>query len=127
MPYFDNNVRQSFTECLTLDPSDANWDQAQLSLCHGGLGLRSLALHSPAAYIASFSASGTASIHSTHLNHALDMITDVVHTKCCQKNLLCNIEDFQFKCLLNKSSLADKARLLSVSAPHSSSCSVAAK
>ena len=46
---FDNNIRQSFTECLALDPSDANWDQAQLSLSHGGLGLRSLALHSPAA------------------------------------------------------------------------------
>ena len=46
---FDNNVRQSFTECLAFDPSDANWDQAQLSLSHGGLGLRSLALHSPAA------------------------------------------------------------------------------
>ena len=130
---FDNNVRQSFTECLALYPSDANWDQAQLSLSHGGLGLRSLALHSPAAYIASLSASGTASIHSTHLNHALDMynqsisletpltVTDVVHTKCCQKKLSSNIEDVQFKCLLNKSSLADKARLLSVSAQHSSS------
>ena len=130
---FDNNVRQSFTECLALDPSDANWDQAQLSLSLGGLGLRSLALHSPAAYIASLSGSGTASIHSTHLNHTLDMynqsisletpltITDVVHTKCCQKKLSSNIEDIQFKCLLNKSSLADKARLLSVSAPHSSS------
>ena len=55
---FDNNVRQSFTECLALDPSDANWDQAQLSLSHGGLGLRSLALHSPAAYVASLSGSG---------------------------------------------------------------------
>ena len=43
---FDNNVRQSFTECLALDPFDANWDQAKLSLADGGLGLRSLALHS---------------------------------------------------------------------------------
>ena len=48
-------------------------------------------------------------------------VTDVVHTKCCQKKLSSNIEYFQFTCLLNKSSLADKARLLSVSAPHSSS------
>ena len=39
---FDNNVRQSFTECLALDPSDANWDEAQLSLSHGGLGLYDL-------------------------------------------------------------------------------------
>ena len=46
-------------------------------------------------------------------------VTDVVHTKCCQKKLSSNIEDVQFKCLLNKSSLADMARLLSVSAPHS--------
>ena len=42
-------------------------------------------------------------------------------SNCCQKKLSSNIEDFQFKCLLNKSSLAHKARLLSVSAPHSSS------
>ena len=33
---FDNLVRQSFTECLALDPYDSSWEQAQLSHSHGG-------------------------------------------------------------------------------------------
>ena len=84
---FDSFVRQV---CLALDPSDASWKQAQLSLSHGGHGLRLLALHSLAAYIASPSTSDTS---STHLFHALDTCnqsaslntstaTDV-NTTCC--------------------------------------------
>ena len=53
---FDSFVRQV---CLALDPSDASWEQAQPSLSHGGHGLRLLALHSLAAYIASPSTSDT--------------------------------------------------------------------
>ena len=34
--------------------------------------------------------------------------TDVVNTKFCQKKLSSKIEDFQFKCLLNRSSLAGR-------------------
>ena len=33
---FDNLVRQSFTECLALDPYDSSLEQAQLSHSHGG-------------------------------------------------------------------------------------------
>ena len=54
---FDVEVRQCFALCLALSIPDSNWDQAQLSLSFGGLGLRSLARHSPAAFISSLAAS----------------------------------------------------------------------
>ena len=60
-------------------------------------------------------------LHAYNKSASLDTLLTVVNTKCCQKKLSSKIEDYQFKCLFNKSSLADKARLLSVSAPHSSS------
>ena len=50
---FDNDVRQYFKDCFILDTSDSTWQQAQLSLCYGGLGLRSLSHHSSAAFIVS--------------------------------------------------------------------------
>ena len=45
--------RRCFSKCIGIDTADIEWLQVQLSLGRGGLGLRSLALHSPAAYLAS--------------------------------------------------------------------------
>ena len=50
---FDEVVSKCFAQCTAVDTSDHAWHQARLSLSRGGLGLRSLAQHSPAAYIAS--------------------------------------------------------------------------
>ena len=52
---FDEQVRCTFTECRAIDTTDSSWMQAQLSLSRGGLGLRSLAHHSNAVFIASIS------------------------------------------------------------------------
>ena len=54
---FDADVCCCFSECTGIDIADTEWLQVQLSLGRGGggggLGLCSLALHSPAAYLAS--------------------------------------------------------------------------
>eukprot|EP00731_Ephydatia_muelleri_P016679 Em0009g1103a len=55
---FDGETRSCFSACLAADVTDAAWQQAQLSLSFGGLGLRSIAFHSSSAFLASFSASG---------------------------------------------------------------------
>ena len=59
---FDENVRRSFSSCTAVDTTDVAWQQAQLSLSRGGLGMRSLSRHSPAAFIASLYSSGYGSI-----------------------------------------------------------------
>ena len=52
--------------------------QAQLSLSKGGLGLRSLVLHAPAAYIASVCSSGYGHQSHTHLAHAVEIFNTCV-------------------------------------------------
>ena len=129
---FDNDVRHCFAECTMVDTSDAAWQQAQLSLSRGGLGLRRLSLHSPAAYIASAVASDCSSPQSKHLLHAIDLfnasvsttdeltITSITTSNLTQKLLSVKLEDQQFTKLFANASLPDRARLLSISSPHSS-------
>ena len=64
---FDEEVRQTFSDSMCIDPSDSVWQQAQLSLSRGGLGLRSASLHSSAAFMSSFSMSSFA----TNISHQL--------------------------------------------------------
>ena len=129
---FDNDVRHCFAECTMFDTSDAAWQQAQLSLSRGGLGLRRLSLHSPAAYITSAVASDCSSPQSKHLLHAIDLfnasvpttdeltITSITTSNLTQKLLSAKLEDQQFTKLFANASLPDRARLLSISSPHSS-------
>ena len=42
---YDDDVRQCFTECTSVDTPDNAWQQAQLSLSRGGLVLRCLSHH----------------------------------------------------------------------------------
>ena len=131
MEKFDIDVHRSFAECTGCDVPDSAWKQAQLSLRRGGFGLRSLALHSPAAYIASLCGSGSV-IPTPHLENAIThyntcvplsdslSISGLVGHTPTQKKLSDAIEEMQFNSLLNSCSLADKARLLSVSSPHAS-------
>ena len=51
---------------------------AQLSLRKGGLGLRSLSLHSPAAFIASLCSGGYGSHSTLHLSQAINMFNYLV-------------------------------------------------
>eukprot|EP00731_Ephydatia_muelleri_P033521 Em0031g29a len=129
---FDNDVRHCFAECTMVDTSDAAWQQAQLSLSRGGLGLRRHSLHSPAAYIASVVASDCSSPQSKHLLHAIDLfnasvpntdeltITSITTSNLTQKLLSAKLENQQFTKLFANASLPDRARLLSISSPHSS-------
>ena len=130
---FDIDVRHCFSQCTAVDTSDEAWLQAQLSLSRGGLGLRSLSSHAAAAYIASLCSSDFSSLSSLHLTSAIGKFnssvspSDVVSVESLaqrppiQKALSAKIDDFQFNQLFNSSSLADRARLLSISSPHASS------
>ena len=44
--FYDDDVRRCFSECTMIDPPNVAWQQAQLSLSRGGLGLHSLSEHS---------------------------------------------------------------------------------
>ena len=55
MQMFDMAVQECFATCSALDLTEHAWQQAQLGLRYGGLGMRSLSLHACAAYIASIS------------------------------------------------------------------------
>ena len=130
---FDQQVRHTFTVRQAIDTTDSSWKQAQLSLSRGGLGLRSLAHHSTAAFIASISTAGHASPSDHFLVEAVNSyntsvppesaidINSLATTPCRQHTLSATVESTQFNSLLSESSTVDKARLLSVSLPHASS------
>ena len=60
----------------------------QLGLRYGGLGLRSLALHTCAAYIASISSSGFSDIGNQHLLHAVNTFYGLVPVP----GMLCEVQ-----------------------------------
>ena len=68
---YDQDVRRCFSSCTAVDTSDAAWRQAILGLSKGGLGLRSLYQHAPAAYIASIFSAGFGSETNLHLCSAV--------------------------------------------------------
>ena len=130
---FDLDVRDCLSQSTSVDMTDVSWNQAQLSLSRGGLGLRSLMFHAPAAYIASVCSSGYGHLSLTHLTYAVEMFNECVapadkisldsikSSNVKQKMLSSKLDDFQFQGLFNMSSVADRVRLLSISALHSSS------
>eukprot|EP00731_Ephydatia_muelleri_P018966 Em0011g1006a len=130
---FDRDIRRCFTECTSVDVSDIAWMQAQLSPSRGGLGLRSLRLHSSACFIASMGHFGIAFGENHHLEQSLiefnDAVEgmegiglqDIIDAPPHQRQLSSMIEDHQFKIIFDHtSSPANCARLLSVSSPHAS-------
>ena len=109
----------------TASTSDTAWKQAKMSLRRGGLGLRSLADHPSAAYIASVCTPG--SVQATpHLDNSCVADCDTLSISSLkdnspnQKKLSDFIEALQLNSLLSTSSTADRARLLSISCPHAS-------
>ncbi|KAL5493820.1 hypothetical protein EMCRGX_G015052 [Ephydatia muelleri] len=117
----------------TIDVPDTQWQQAQLSPKLGGLGLRSLSLHSCAAFISSVASLEMGNPDNTHLQQAIlrfnarvspqDSITmeSVLNSPPQQKSLSQKLDSFAFHSLLSSASLVNKARMLSVSSPHASS------
>ena len=129
---YDDDVRQCFTECTSVDTPDHSWQHAQLSISRGGLGLRCLSHHSSAVYIASLTAldSGSNTNHhllqSIQLYNSLVSVADAVSMEAVlelpghQKALACKLVDHQFRLLFQSLSLPNRARLLSASSPHAS-------
>eukprot|EP00731_Ephydatia_muelleri_P033046 Em0025g2a len=103
---FDEDVRQCFVFCSAIEVSDTAWKQAQLSLGQSNNH------HLQQAVIAY--TSKVSSHHAITAESALASPTT-------QRELSSKIDEDQFKSLLGASCPAGKARLLSVSAPHSSS------
>eukprot|EP00731_Ephydatia_muelleri_P003982 Em0002g158a len=132
---FDAGVRRTFCLCTGVDASNDAWQQAQLSLGKEVLVCDLCqSLHSPAAFIASVCSAGYGSHSTSHLSQAIDMFnclvasSDVISVEnllssCSvhQKALSEKLDDRQFNLLLNCSSVADRARLLSVSSPFAAS------
>eukprot|EP00731_Ephydatia_muelleri_P025776 Em0017g859a len=99
----------------------------------GGLGLRSLSLHSCSAFISSVASLEMGNPDNTHLQQAIlrfnarvspqDSITmeSVLNSPPQQKSLSQKLDSFAFHSLLSSASLVNKARMLSVSSPHASS------
>ena len=126
---FDGETRSCFSACLAADVTDAAWQQAKLSLSFGGLGLCSLALHSSSAFLASFSASSVGNTNNLHLQQSLiifnsqashsDAVTieSVLADQPRQRSLSQKLGRYLFESLLMSSSPANKAQLLSASAP----------
>ena len=129
---YDDDVRQCFTECTSVDTPDHAWQQAQHSLSRGGLGLRCLSHHSSAAYIASLTASDSGSNTNHHLLQSLQLYNSLVPLAEAvsmeavlelpghQKELSSRLEDQQFRLFFQSLSLPNRARLLSASSPHAS-------
>ena len=129
---FDGETRSCFSACLAADVKDAAWQQAQLSLSFGGLGLRSLALHSSSVFLASFSASGVGNTNNLYLQQSLiifnsqvshsDAVTieSVLADQPRQRSLSQKLDGHLFETLLMSSSPANKTRLLSALTPHAS-------
>ena len=133
LKFFDEEVRLCFSSCVAIDVSDPQWQQAQLSPKLGGLGLRSLSLHSCAAFISSVASLEMGNPDNTHLQQAIlrfnarvspqDSITmeSVLNSPPQQKSLSQKLDSFAFHSLLSSASLVNKARMLSISSPHASS------
>ena len=130
---FDDDIHHCFMDCIGFATSDEAWCQAQLGLNSGGLGLRSLSLHSSSAYIASVCSSGVVDSEDIHLTNAIDhfnshvspieklSVNSIISSPVSQKLLSSKVNDLCFQDLFDRSSPANKARLLSVSAPHATS------
>ena len=130
---FDEEVRNYFSDCVAIDASDSDWLQVQLSLSRGGLGLRNLALHCSAAYLASIIKAGCADPRGEFTMQAVTVYNSLVppassvtvesllDSGLSQKNLSTRNDDHQFDQLCLISSPANCARLLSVSSRHASS------
>ena len=131
LSYFDVKVKQCFAMCSAINVTDDAWSRAQLGPKFGVLGLRSLSHHAAAAFIASLSFSGLGSADIIHLQQAVFntqvslsnaiSVNSVQDSPFPQKVLSGMIQVQQFHILLGSSSPANRARLLSVAAPHASS------
>ena len=130
---FDGEVRCHFSDCVGIDALDAVWQQVQLSLSRGGLGLRRLELHCSVAYLASVIKTSNSdpldefsrqavSIYNSLVPQASSLSDNsLLESGSSQKKLSAEIVNHQFDQLCATSTPANRARLLSASSRHASS------
>ena len=110
---FDDDIHHCFMDCIGFATSDEAWCQAQLGPNSGGLGLRSLSLHSSSAYIASVCSSGVVDSEDTHLTNAIDhfnshispieklSVNSIISSPVSQKLLFSKVNDHCFQNLFD--------------------------
>ena len=128
--FFDDDIRRASNRCMGVNTSNITWEQAQLSLSRGGLGLWSLSHYSSAAFISSICSSGFGSQSVHHLSQAIEVFNNLVSPEkiVTSESVLLSLPTRKqlsskldlFNHLLNLSPLADKAHQLSISSPHAS-------
>ncbi|KAL5486989.1 hypothetical protein EMCRGX_G019539 [Ephydatia muelleri] len=104
---FDDDIHHCFMDCIGFATLDEAWCQAQLGLNSGGLDIH-------------------LTIAIDHFNSHVSPIeklsvNSIISSPVSQKLLSSKVNDHCFQDLFDRSSPANKARLLSVSAPHATS------
>ena len=129
---FDNDVLHCFELSAAIELTLPAAKQATLNLSHGGLGVRSLHRHAPAAYISSLTmsvpsdvCSATSNDHLAAVNAYNAMVSQpdaisvesVLNVPPRQHSLSSRIEEADFNLLFSDASTVTKARLHAISAP----------
>ena len=130
---FDNDVLHCFELSAAIELTIPAAKQTTLNLSHGGIGLRSLHRHTPAAYISSLTMSVPSDVCSaTSKDHLLAAVNaynamisqpdgisveSVLDVPPHQHSLSSHIEDADFNSLFSDASIVTKARLHAISAP----------
>jgi hypothetical protein len=132
-------VDSDFHDCLcrfsALQLSDTAWRQSQLSLSSGGLGLRSVALHSSAAFVSSHtralpdtitphlcqSVEVVAGLSGDDVRPMADIVSDMIANKPSQHQLSSQIDKRCWLELVSSVPLADQIRLHALTAERASS------
>ena len=124
--------QRCFSECTAVGCFCLHLAAGTIELKEGGIGLRRLSCHSPAARIASFQSSGLSLLSGKYLSSSVflynsrvdpqDFLTleSVQNSHLSQKVLSSKLEDQQFNNLFQSATLTDRARLLAISSPHAS-------
>lgn len=130
----DEDIRSALASVGALRLTDSAWEQAQLALTHGGLGLRSVSRHCGVAYISSHARSLpelTAELRQAVCDHE-DMlsvrdgdrmgdpgISLMFENPPSQRKLSAKLDKLASDELLTDCTVGDRLRLCSVSSPRS--------
>jgi hypothetical protein len=127
----DEEIREAFASLAALQVSDRAWEQCQLSLSRGGLGLRSMVQHCAAAFVTSHIAA-LPDVVTSHLAAAVDILNAQLEGKLgadpldrlmlqppSQRDLSSRIDSLGAKSLLQDCTRADLLRLSALAAPRS--------
>ena len=122
---FDEELRRCFSTCIAVDISDNHWQQAQVSLSFGGLGfdlylIAHMLLSSPL-WLPPHLVSAISKLNARVSPSEVISVESALSSPLSQHAVSMNLDDHLFQSMLMASTPANKARLLSTSATHTSS------